>query len=69
MTLDTIAYFIIFTAVGALIRNIFRFFNPVVKKQANTLKCGGCTSGCEIKGIHELNRNKLTHRDQYKFYL
>ncbi len=69
MIFDVIAYIIVLTALGALIRNMLRFFNLLVKKQTNVSKCGGCSSGCDIKEISSLKQHKPAHRDQYKFYL
>jgi len=57
MIQDIIAFLIIAFAFGFLIWNILRFFNLVGKKTANSSNCGGCTSGCEMKGINQ-SKNK-----------
>lgn len=69
MIYDVIAYIIVLIALGALVRNMLRFFNLFVKKHANTSKCRGCSSGCDIKEIASLKQPQSAHRDQYKFYL
>lgn len=69
MIQDIIAFLIIAFAFGILIWNILRFFNLVGKKTANISHCGGCTSGCEMKGINP-GKNKVSKIErQYKFYL
>lgn len=64
-----IAYLIISVAFGMLIVNILRFFNVTGKKSVNSSKCGGCSSGCEMKEIHQAGKNKVVKYDQYKYYL
>jgi len=69
MMLDFIAYLIILTAIGALILNILRFFKIVGGKRANSPKCGSCTTGCEVKEIHQMLKNKPTNYNQYRMQL
>lgn len=69
MIQEIIAYLIIAIAFGILTLNILRFFNVVGKKHANSSKCGGCSSGCEMKEIHLSGKNKFVKSDQYRFYL
>lgn len=69
MTQEVIAYLIIAIAFGILAINILRFFGLVGKKTANPSKCGGCSTGCEMKGLHLVGKKKLLKHDQYKFYL
>lgn len=69
MIQEIIAYLIIAFAFGVLILNTLRFFNLIGKKNVNSSKCGGCTSGCEMKELHIMNKNRPVKHDQYKFYL
>lgn len=69
MIQEIIAYLIITIAFGILVLNILRFFNLIGKKTANSSKCGGCSSGCEMKEMHLTGKSKLVKHDQYKFYL
>lgn len=69
MIQEVIAYLIIVIAFGILAINILRFFNLVGKKTANSSKCGGCSTGCEMKELHLVGKNKSGKHDQYKFYL
>jgi len=67
MIQDLIAYLIISIAFGALILHILRFFNIIGKKSVNTSKCGGCSTGCEMKEIHQFKKPK--NYDQYRIQL
>lgn len=69
MIQEIIAYLIIAIAFGILALNILKFFNLVGKKAANPSKCGGCSSGCEMKELHLASKNKIVKHDQYKYYL
>ena len=69
MVQEIIAYLIIAFAFGVLILNTLRFFNLIGKKNVSSSKCGGCTSGCEMKELHIMNKNRPVKHDQYKFYL
>jgi len=69
MIQDIIAYLIISFAFGILLIRILRFFNLAGKKTANNSKCGGCTSGCEMKERHAFNKNKPTNYDQFRLQL
>jgi len=69
MIQEIIAYLIIAIAFGILALNILRFFNLVGKKNVNSSKCGGCSTGCEMKEIHLASKSRLVKHDQYKFYL
>jgi hypothetical protein len=67
MIQDLIAYLIISIAFGALILHILRFFNMIGKKSVNTSKCGGCSTGCEMKELHQIKKPK--NYDQYRIQL
>jgi hypothetical protein len=67
--LDYIAYLIVSMALGALIINTLRFFNIVGEKHANSSKCGGCTTGCEMEGLHQFRKNKPSNYDQHRIQL
>lgn len=69
MIQEIIAYLIIAIAFGILVLNILRFFNLVGKKAANASKCGGCSTGCEMKELHQISKSKTIKYDQYRFYL
>jgi hypothetical protein len=69
MLQEIIAYLIIAVAFSILALNILRFFNLVGKKTVNSSKCGGCSSGCEMKELHLTGKARLEKQDQYKFYL
>ena len=68
MVQEIVAWLIISIAFGILILKILRFFNLVGKKKVNSSQCGGCSSGCEMKEIHKLEKHKLNY-DQYRIYL
>jgi len=67
--LDFIAYLIISIALGALILNILRFFNIIEKRNTNGSTCVGCETGCEMKELHQFNKDKPTNYDQYRMQL
>jgi len=69
MIQDYIAYLIIVVAFGIFVHKMLSFFNLIGKKSASKGNCSGCTSGCEMKEIHLLNKPKFSKKDQYKFYL
>lgn len=69
MIQEYIAYLIIVTAFGYFIFNILSFFNLAGKKTAKSGSCAGCSSGCEIKELHVMNKRKVNKHDQYRFYL
>ncbi len=69
MIQDAIAYLIIFLAFGTLVLNILRFFNLTGKKTANGSSCAGCSSGCEMKELHELKKKKPTNYNQFRIQL
>ncbi len=69
MIQDLIAYLIIFFAFGALALNIFKFFNLAGGKATNSSKCGGCSSGCDMKELQEFKKSKPTNYDQYRIQL
>jgi hypothetical protein len=63
------AYLIILAAFGIFVNKILRFFNVIGKKSVDKWNCAGCSSGCEMKEIHLINKPKISRKDQYKFYL
>jgi len=67
MIQDLIAYLIISIAFGALIIHILRFFNIARGKSVNTSKCGGCSTGCEMKELQQFKKPK--NYDQYRIQL
>jgi hypothetical protein len=69
MIQDIIAYLIISIAFGALLLNIFQFFNLIGKKNTNSSKCSGCSTGCEIKELHQLKKDQPKSYDQYRMQL
>ena len=69
MIQDSTAYLIISIAFGALILHILRFFNIIGKKLESPSECGGCSSRCEIKELHQFKKNKPTNYDQYRIQL
>jgi hypothetical protein len=69
MIQDYIAYLIILVAFGIFIHKILSFFNLIGKKSVAKGNCAGCSSGCEMKEIHLLNKPKFSKEDQYKLYL
>jgi hypothetical protein len=69
MIQDYIAYLIIIVAFGILGFKILSFFNVIGKKSVAHGNCSGCSTGCEMKEIHLLNKPKFSKKDQYKFYL
>lgn len=56
MIQEIISYLIISIAFGILALNIIRFFKLDGKKPANTSQCGGCSTNCEIKNLHQKAR-------------
>ena len=58
MLQELIAYLIIAIAFGILIRHVLRFFNLVGKKTADSSSCGRCSTVCEMKELHMVERNK-----------
>lgn len=69
MVQEIIAYLIISTAFGIFILNTLRFFNVIGKKSSRSSKCGACSSGCEVKELHQFSKPKFAKHDLYKFYL
>ena len=69
MLQNIIAYLIIFLALSNLIYKILRFFNLTGKQSINSSKCGGCTSGCEMKEIHLLRKNNSIKNDPVRMSL
>jgi hypothetical protein len=69
MIQEIIAYLIIIASFGAFIYNILSFFNMVGKKSTKSGNCAGCTSGCEIKELHVMNKPKFSKHNKYQFYL
>jgi len=69
MIQEIIAYLIIFSAFGLLIFKTLSFFSLVGKKNVSQSKCGGCSSGCEMKELHQFTKKNKVKFDQYKFYL
>lgn len=69
MIQDIIAYFIIFSAVGALVYNVLHFFHIVGKKKKSSGGCGSCSSMCDLKEFHQLSKGKFNQQDHYRFYL
>jgi hypothetical protein len=69
MIQDYIAYLIIVVAFGIFVHKILSFFNVIGKKSIAKGNCVGCSSCCEMKEIHLLNKPKFSKKDQYKFYL
>lgn len=68
MVQEIIVYLIITFAFGAVTLNVLRFFNLAgTKKAGEAGKCGGCTSGCEVKELHQFAKAK-SKRDPYQFY-
>lgn len=67
MIQDLIAYLIISIAFGALILHILRFFNIIGKKPVNTSQCGGCSTRCEMKELHQFKKPK--NYDQFRMQL
>jgi len=67
MIQDLIAYLIISIAFGALLLHILRFFNLIGRKAVNHSKCSGCSTGCEMKEIHQFKKQK--NYDQYRIQL
>jgi len=67
MVQDLIAYLIISIAFGALILHILRFFNIIRKKSVSASKCAGCSTGCEMKELHQFKKPK--DYDQYRIQL
>lgn len=69
MIQDIIAYLIILVAFGVLTLNMLQFFNVIGKKSVKSSKCGGCSTGCEMKELHQFKKNKPTNYDQYRIQL
>jgi hypothetical protein len=69
MLQEIIAYLIIIMAFGFLLFNILKFFNLAGKKIVSSSKCGGCSSGCEMKELHQIVKRNSVKTDQYKYYL
>lgn len=69
MVQEYIAYLIILAAFGILAKNVLHFFGITGKKAVKSSSCSGCSSGCEMKEIHQLTKAKPVKHDQYKFYL
>jgi len=69
MIQEIIAYLIIIAAFGVFIYNILSFFNFSGRKTEKSGNCTGCTTGCEMKELHLINKPKFSKQDQYKFYL
>jgi hypothetical protein len=69
MIQDYIAYLIIVIALVIFIHKILLFFNLRSKKSAKSGNCSGCTTGCEMKELHLMNKPKFEKQDQYKLYL
>ncbi|HAQ19674.1 MAG TPA: hypothetical protein DCR40_10650 [Prolixibacteraceae bacterium] len=69
MIQDYIAYLIIAGAFAIFIQKILSFFNLLGKKNVKSGNCAGCTSGCEMKHSHLMNKSKPGKRDKYQFYL
>ena len=67
MIQEIIVYLIITIAFGMLVLSMLRFFNLVGKKEVNSSKCGGCSTSCEMKELHQIS--KIRKYDQYKLYL
>jgi hypothetical protein len=69
MIQEIIAYLIITAAFGVFSYKVLSFFNLVGKKTAKSGNCAGCTSGCEMKELHVMNKPKLSKHNKYQFYL
>ena len=69
MIQEYIAYMIITIAFGIFIFNILSFFNITGKKSSKKGNCAGCSTGCEMKELHLMNKPKFMKHDQYKYYL
>ena len=69
MIQEYIAYLIITIAFGIFIYKILLFFNLVGKKSVKTGNCSGCSTGCEMKEFHLMNKPKFEKHNQYKLYL
>ncbi len=69
MIQDYIAYLIILIAFGIFIHKILHFFNLVGKKSDKAGNCAGCSTGCEMKELHLMNKPRFVKNDQYKLYL
>jgi hypothetical protein len=69
MIQDIIAYLIISVAFGALTLNILQFFNLIGKKTANSSKCAGCSTGCELKELNQFKKDKPTNYNQFRIQL
>ena len=69
MVQEFIAYLIILAAFGILAKNVLQFFGITGKKAVKSSGCSGCSSGCEMKELHQLTRGKTVKRDQYRYYL
>ncbi len=69
MIQDYIAYLIILIAFGIFIHKILLFFNLVGHKSEKSGNCAGCSTGCEMKELHLMNKPRFAKNDQYKLYL
>jgi len=69
MIKDIIAYLIISVAFGALTLNILQFFNLTGKKTANSSSCSGCSTGCEMKELHQYKKGRPTDYNQFRIQL
>ncbi len=69
MIQEIIAWLIIIAAFGMLILHVLRFFNLTGKKNTKPGTCSGCSSGCEMKEIHQISKEKIVSTDQYRYYL
>ena len=64
-----IVYLIISIALSALMLKTLHLFNIIGKKSVNSSKCAGCSTGCEMKGLHQFKKEQTTGYDQYRMQL